>query len=179
MAHWCTLRACGHYHAGPGRTVAQLASSPVARCCWLPCPARAARPWRPPALKLPATRRHTAIRGPYQLGSAAAMARCRWSSVVVAAWLARQCSSAVAGDGEARRAGVLMRRRGSGDGKARGAGVLMRRRGSGDALGRAQTTGRGVFGQRRTRRSLSGGCGRGDCRGDGGAGEAVAVGRAQ
>jgi hypothetical protein len=45
---------------------------------------------------------HRAVRGPYQLGSAATT-RCRWSSSVVAAWLAGQRSSAVAGDGEARR----------------------------------------------------------------------------
>jgi hypothetical protein len=91
----------------------------------------------------------------------------------VAAWLAGQRSSAVAGDGEARRAGVLVRRRGSGDGKARrvevlvrhsGSGdgkarrveVLVRRRGSSDAFGSARTAGHGVFGQRRARQSLSG-----------------------
>jgi hypothetical protein len=94
----------------------------------------------------------------------------------VAAWLVGQRSSAVAGDEEGQRAGVLMRRRRSGDGKARMADVLVRQRGSsdgkarradvlvrrcgsGDALGRARTAGRGVFGQRRVRRSLSGGSG--------------------
>jgi hypothetical protein len=115
--------------------MAQLASSPAAQCCWLPCPARVAHPWRPPALKLPAMRHHTAIRGPYQLGWVAT-ARCRWSSVVVAAWLAGQRSSAVAGDGEARRAGVLVRRRGSGDRKARRVEVLVRHSGSGDGKAR-------------------------------------------
>jgi hypothetical protein len=50
----------------------------------------------------------------------------------VAAWLAGQRSSAVTGDGEARRAGVLVRWRGSGDGKARRAEVLVQWRGSGD-----------------------------------------------
>jgi hypothetical protein len=74
------------------------------------------------------------------------------------------------GDRKARRAEVLVRRRGSGDRKARRAEVLVRRRGSGDALGRAWTAGRGVFGQRRTRRSGDGRRGRGGrCRA--GAGE--------
>jgi hypothetical protein len=101
--------------------VAQLAFSLAARCSWLPCPARAARPWRPPALKMPTMRRYTGVvRGPYQLGFAA-MARWRWSSSVEAAWLAGRRrgaalrtwwrigglgsgrQSAVAGDGEARR----------------------------------------------------------------------------
>jgi hypothetical protein len=53
---------------------------------------------------------------------------------------------------------VLVRWHGSGDEKARRAEVLVLRRGSGDALGRARTAGRGVFGQRRSgsgRRALS------------------------
>jgi hypothetical protein len=54
---------------------------------------------------------HRAVWEPYQLGSAVT-ARCRWSSGVVVAWLAGQRSSAVAGDGETRRAEVLVRRRG-------------------------------------------------------------------
>jgi hypothetical protein len=88
---------CAHaaqYHAGPGRTVAQLAFSLAARCSWLPCPARAARPWRLPAPKLSVMRCYTgAVWEPYQLGLAVT-ARCRWSSSVEATWLAGRRSSA-------------------------------------------------------------------------------------
>jgi hypothetical protein len=90
-----------------------------------------------------------------------------------------QRSSAVASDGEARRAGVLVRRRGSGDGKARRAEVLVHRCGSGDGKawrrrcsygGAAATTRSDVLGQRGVASSDRGARG-GRCRA--GAGEAV------
>jgi hypothetical protein len=94
----------------------------------------------------------------------------------VAAWLAGQRSSAVVGDGEARRAEVLVRRRGQRRREGtEEAEVLVRQRGSGDGKHgggggahaaawqrrRARTAGRGVFGQRRADTGRSAGRTRG------------------